>query len=264
MNILVSTISYVNSSKQGTEIYTTFAKRLANDVLTKTNFDVFINTNRKDLFEEINNNPRVTIRDQFLKDHYTHVGAFNQLLKFSAIKEIDSKYDWVIYLDCDAGFTDKLDIEAIENYLLQLDKENIDMVAMRTNATYEECLKDFNESTDFGKDLSYSIHPKKLFNDKYVFYGIKPEWVGAKLPSEHVFVIKNNSKLQLMAEEFEKFCYKFETQDKQYPVTFDMEAFEIGVSAFLSGYNLQELGWGNHTDLFKVGFNFNNFEKVKL
>ena len=47
MNILVSTISYVNSTKQGSEIYTTFAKRLANDVLTKTNFDVFINTNRK-------------------------------------------------------------------------------------------------------------------------------------------------------------------------------------------------------------------------
>jgi hypothetical protein len=188
----------------------------------------------------------------------------NQLLKFTAIENIPKKYEWVFYLDCDAGFISTLDTEAIQKYLHQLDAENIDMVAMRTDATYEGCLQDFNDSTDFGKDFSYSEKAKKLFNDKYVFYGIKPEWIGAKLPSEHVFIVRNNKKLKVMAEEFEKFCYKFETQDKQYPTTFDMEAFEIGVSAFLAGYNLQELGWPNHQDLFKIGFNFNNFEKIKI
>lgn len=264
MKILVSTISYVNNTKKGSEIYTTFAKRLAKDVLSKTPYDIFINTNRKDLFEEINGNERVTIRDEFIKDHLTHVGAFNQLLKFSAIKEIPSKYDWVIYLDCDAGFTENVNEEDIQKYLLEAERNLIDMVALRTNATYEDSLNQYLETTYNETDFSYSKKPSALFNNKYIFYGIKPEWVGAKLPSEHIFVAKNNEKLNKMANEFENFCYKFETQDKQYPVTYDMEAFEIGVSAFLAGYNMQELGWGNQVELFKVGFNYNNFEKIKI
>ena len=85
-----------------------FCYRLANDVKTKTPFDIRINTNRKDLFEE---DERVSVRDDFFKDHYTHVGAFNQLLKFSAIQQVDKKYDWVLYLDCDAGFTDNIHID---------------------------------------------------------------------------------------------------------------------------------------------------------
>jgi len=105
MNILVSTISYVNTAKKGSEIYTTFAKRLAKDVKTKTPYDIIINTNRKDLFEE---DERVTVRDEFFKDHVTHVGAFNQLLKFSALQQIDKKYDWLLYLDCDAGFKEAI------------------------------------------------------------------------------------------------------------------------------------------------------------
>jgi hypothetical protein len=51
--ILVSTISFVNNKKTGSEIYTTFAKRLVNDVLTKTPWDVMVSTNRSDLFQDI-------------------------------------------------------------------------------------------------------------------------------------------------------------------------------------------------------------------
>jgi hypothetical protein len=42
-----------------------------------------------------------------------------------------------------------------------------------------------------------------------------------------------------------------------------MEAFEIGVSAFLAGYNVGEMGWGTSLEVLKVGFNHNNWEKVK-
>jgi hypothetical protein len=44
----------------------------------------------------------------------------------------------------------------------------------------------------------------------------------------------------------------------------EMEAFEIGVSAFLAGYNMGEMGWNNQTEILKVGFNYNNWEKIKI
>jgi len=43
-----------------------------------------------------------------------------------------------------------------------------------------------------------------------------------------------------------------------------MEAFEIGISAHLSGINMGEMGWANQTEIFKVGFNANNWEKIKI
>ena len=67
-----------------------------------------------------------------------------------------------------------------------------------------------------------------------------------------------------MAKHFEDFCTKFETQEANNIITFDMEAFEIGVSAHLSGFKVKEIGWGNQTSLLKVGFNANNWEKVKI
>ena len=186
--ILVSTISFVNHSKNGSEIYTTFAKRLISDVLTKTPYDIMVSTNEPSHFDEYVNNSKVRINYCPMDNHKTNVYAFNQLLKFYAIKNIDKIYDWVLYLDCDAGFTEKVNENAIENYLLELDSTNYDMSALRTDATYDLSKKDFIESngrTDW---------PKPLFNDKFIFYGINEKWSGAKFPSEHILLIKNNDK----------------------------------------------------------------------
>jgi hypothetical protein len=253
--ILVSAISFVNERKKGSEIYTTFAKRLIDDVINKTPWEIMISTNRSDLFEEIKNN-RVFIRQEDLINHKTHVGAFNQLLKFYAIKDIDSSYDYVLYMDCDAGFTDHVNLEDVERMINHWEENNFDMVALRTEATYEWAEKEFKETIE-------SNGPKKLFNDKFLFYGINEEWRGSKLPSEHIFLVKNNDKLKSMAFHFENFCTKFETQDENYPITYDMEAFEIGVSAHLADINMGEMGWGNQVEIFKVGFNANNWEKIK-
>jgi len=81
------------------------------------------------------------------------------------------------------------------------------------------------------------------------------------MPSEHVLFIKNDEKLAKMAAAFKKFNEKFETQTEPF-ITWDMEAFEIGVSALLSGYKMGDFG-NHHSDDFKVGFNYNNWEKVK-
>jgi hypothetical protein len=255
--ILVSAISFVNDKKNGSEIYTTFAKRLIDDVLNKTPWDVMISTNRSDLFEDITSN-RVVIKQENLENHKTHVGAFNQLLKFYAIKNINNYYDYVLYMDCDAGFTENINVGDVERMIDIWEQQNFDILALRTDATYDWAEKEFKETTDFKK------WPKPLFNDKFLYYGVNENWRGAKLPSEHIFLVKNTQKLQLMAHHFENFCYEFEKQDEYSPVTFDMEAFEIGVSAHLAGMDMGEMGWGNQVEIFKVGFNANNWEKIKI
>ena len=255
--ILVSTISFVNHQKEGSEIYTTFAKRLVSDVLTKTNYDVRVSTNEPKYFEELIGNDRVIINHCELGNHKTNVKTFNQLLKFYALKDVKNEYDWILYLDCDAGLTTNVNLNDVEVYLNQLDSQNYDMSALRTDATYEIAKKEYIESN------GRTSYPKPLFNDKFIFYGINDSWSGAKLPSEHILLIKNNHKLKLMAEHFENFCTQFETQDENDVITFDMEAFEIGVSAHLAGYNIVEMTWGRQCELFKVGFNYNNWEKIK-
>jgi len=255
--ILVSTISFVNKEKQDTEIYTTFAKRLINDVITKTPFDVLVSTNEIDLFNDVQKTDRITIRNCDLGLHKTNVKAFNQLLKFYSIKDINADYEWVLYLDCDAGFTTQINVDEVINYLNNLDSQGFDMSALRTDATYDTAKKEFIESGGI------TTFPKPLFNDKFIFYGLNDEWSGAKLPSEHILLMKNNNKLSKMCEFFEQFCYKFESQDPNNVITFDMEAFEIGVSSKLAGYNVAEMTWNRQCDLFKVGFNFNNWEKIK-
>lgn len=258
-NILVSTISFVNDNRKGSEIYTTFANRLINDVLTKTPYDILVTTNKPNDFnnKQKSESRRVTVRHDELTNHKIFVNAFNQLLKCLAIKNIDKKYDWVLYLDCDAGFTTNLDITNLESKLDFWESKGYDMLALRTDLLYDEVEQKYLET----KDLDTSAPP--IFNGKFKLYGLHPEWRGAKLPSEHLLLIKNNDKLEKMANIFEAFCTKFESQDPNNIVTFDMEAFEIGVSAFLSGYNIGNLSWNEQNDLLKVGFNFNNWEKVK-
>lgn len=255
-NILVSTISFVNDKKEGSDIYTTFAKRLINDVITKTPYDILVTTNKIDFFTEIDQSNRITIREDNLENHKTHVGAFNQLLKFCAIKDIPKKYDWVLYLDCDAGFTEQVNINEIDSKIDTWIGQGFDMLGLLYGRSYHWAENEFLETQ---KNQTH----KKLFDDKFKFYGIDTSLRNAYLPSEHILLIKNDEKLKKMCEEFENFCTKFETQDETWPITFDMEAFEIGVSAFLAGYNMGEMDWGNQCNILKVGFNHNNWEKIK-
>jgi len=106
-NILISTICFINRNKPGAEIYATFNNRLIDDVMNKTPFDIMITTNEIEHFKEkkLIFGDRIILREEKLENHRLTVAVFNQLLKFFSIKDIDIKYDWVLYLDCDAGFT---------------------------------------------------------------------------------------------------------------------------------------------------------------
>lgn len=274
MNILVSTICFVNRDKPGAEIYATFAKRLINDIMTKTPYDIMVTTNEPEHFQDDVQNwgSRVTIRTELLENHRLVVGVFNQLLKFYTIKNIDSKYNWVLYLDCDAGLTGPWNVSDVENKIREWENSGYDILGTRTNAVlhselvqHEKVLKEHNDEIERGNVNHY--YGGTLFSNKFLFYNVSSEngpfeWFNAKLPSEHVLLVKNDEKLERMSEIFEDFCYKFETQGP-HPITVDMEAFEIGVSAKLAGYNMGDFGNDGLYHIIKIVCNHNNWEKVK-
>jgi hypothetical protein len=274
MNILVSTICFVNRQKPGAEIYATFAQRLIEDVMKKTPYDIMVTTNEPEHFlnqKEIYGD-RVIIRTELLETHRLTVGVFNQLLKFYSIKDIDLKYDWVLYLDCDAGISDTWDINEVKDMLNTNMSSGIDMLGTRTNCILHTELQDHEIRVKEHKKLidAGQVNPYfagNLFSNKFFFYEVSTEngpkeWFDAALPSEHVFIVKNDEKLPKMSKTFEDFCYKFETQG-DHPITVDMEAFEIGVSALLSGYKMGDFGNYGLYHIIKVTCNLNNWEKVK-
>jgi hypothetical protein len=274
LNILVSAICFINRNKQGAEIYATFANRLLNDVMTKTPFDFRIITNEPNLFNENKNiwGDRVIVTEDKLINERLTVGPFNQLLKYKTMLGVDKKYDWLLYLDCDAGFTDVLNIVEVEEFINTNEKHGYDFLASRTNAILKYELKDHEEKKQKfilenpNQEFNPWVHGGNLFSAKFIFYNVNSidgphEWMEAKLPSEHIWLIKNDDKLEKMGNIFKEFNQKFETQTNL--ITWDMEAFEVGVSAILAGYNMGDLGNDGHFHILKVGFNFNNWEKVK-
>jgi len=274
MNLLVSTICFVNRNKPGAEIYATFSRRLINDVMTKTPFDIMVTTNEISHFEEDREKwgARLIVREELLENHKLVVGVFNQLLKFYSIKDIESKYNWVLYLDCDAGFTGEWNIEELNRQIIEWENHGFDILGTRTNAILKDELLDHETSfkehlQEIKKGNSTHHFRKNLFSDKFIFYEVSSEkgpfeWFEAKLPSEHVLLVKNNEKLSKMCQTFESFCFKFESQGL-YPVTVDMEAFEIGVSAKIAGYKMGDFGNYGLYHVIKVVCNHNNWEKVK-
>jgi hypothetical protein len=242
--------------------------------MKKTPYDIMITTNEPEHFlnqKEIYGD-RVIIRTELLETHRLTVGVFNQLLKFYSIKDIDLKYDWVLYLDCDAGISDTWDINEVKNMLNTNISSGIDMLGTRTNCILHTELQDHEIKVKEHKKLidAGQVNPYfagNLFSNKFFFYEVSTEngpkeWFDAVLPSEHVFIVKNDERLPKMSKTFEDFCYKFETQG-DHPITVDMEAFEIGVSALLSGYKMGDFGNYGLYHIIKVTCNLNNWEKVK-
>lgn len=275
LNILVSAICFVNRNKPGAEIYATFANRLLLDVMNKTPYDFRLITNEPHHFDENKNiwGDRVIIVYDNLDGERLTVGPFNQLLKYKTMIGVDKKYDWLLYLDCDAGFTGKLDPDSIEKQTEIWENNGYDFLAARTNAVlknelldHEEKQRKFIESK--AKNVPNPWNGGNLFSSKFIFYNVTSEngpheWMDAKLPSEHVWYIKNDNKMEILGRQFKKFNEKFETQADGKLITWDMEAFEVGVSALIAGYNMGDIGNDGQFHIFKIGFNFNNWEKVK-
>ena len=275
IKILVSSICFINRNKPGAEIYATFANRQINDVMTKTPYDIRVITNEPDLFIKSQTfwGDRVTIINDKLENNKITVGPFNQLLKHKTMENVPQKYDWLLYLDCDAGILDVLNIDLVEENIKTWESQGFDMLGTRTNCTVYGELLDHEKRMEKAKSEGRELiiwGEGNLFSAKFIYYNVSTqngpfEWFDAIMPSEHILLIKNNEKMNVMATEFKNLCTIFEKQvDIGNIVTWDMEAFEIGVSAKLAGYNIGELGTYGHHDVLKVGFNSNNWEKIKL
>lgn len=273
LNVLVSAICFINRKKPGAEIYATFALRQILDVMSKTPYDYRLITNEPEHFNEIvaMHPDRITIVCDKLENERITVGPFNQMLKYKTMMNVPSKYDWLLYLDCDAGIESNIDTDKVDALAVLWESQGYDILGTRANAVlkvelkdHEDKVKDWEQKIANGEQNPHLV--KNLFSQKFIFYNVSSqngphEWMEAKLPSEHVLFIKNSEKMQKMAIAFQNFNKQFETQSDN-PITADMEAFEIGVSALIAGYNMGDFG-NAHTDDLKVRFNYNNWEKVK-
>lgn len=273
LNILVSAICFVNRSKPGAEIYIKFAKRQIADVMSKTPYDYRLITNEAHQFEDVVAAfpARVTITEDLLVGERIMVGPFNQMLKYKTMRDVPAKYDWLWYMDCDAGICETVNTDKIDALADAWVSAGFDIIGTRTNAVlsgelldHERKIKEWETKKAAGEPNPYLV--TNLFSAKFIFYNVSSEsgpfeWMDACLPSEHVLFIKNSEKLAKMAAAFKKFNEKFEKQTIPL-ITWDMEAFEIGVSAKIAGYKMGDFG-NAHGDDFKVRFNYNNWEKVK-
>jgi len=277
-NILVSTISFINFDKPGAEIYATFANRLIDATMENTPWDIRVNTNAPELFQDAvtKYGERVILYVDYLENNRVAVGAFNQLLKYFAFQNVPEKYEWVLYLDCDAGYRHPPRIDELETQIAAWDEAGIDAVGTRTNAIvrgelidHERCLVDIQQQIADGVEHPYS--PMNLFSPKFRFYNvtmenIDPIWLDASMPSEHFLFVKNSppGKMQQFSNHVSDFNQLLIAQTSHHPTISDMEAFEIGVGLAMAGYTIGDAGDYGHTWMFAIQFNGSNWERVKL
>jgi len=285
MKLLVSTICFINFSKPGAEIYATFANRLIDDTMTKTPWDIRVATNAPAMFQDAiaKYGDRVSLLVDDLTDNRVAVGAFNQLLKYFAFSNVPSDYDWVLYLDCDAGFrshgwdgTPGINEQLVINHIQNWNSLGYDALGVRTNAIvrgelldHERCLADLEQQTRDGVENPYS--PMNLFSCKFSFYNldsktIDPDWLDASMPSEHFLLLQNNipGRMQKVSDKIAEFNKILIAQEGGHVTISDMEAFEIGVAVKVAGYTMGDAGDFGHNWVMLVNFNGSNWEGVKL
>jgi hypothetical protein len=278
MKLLVSTICFINFDKPGAEIYATFANRLIDDVMIKSPWDIRVATNAPEKFQEAleKYGDRVSLHVDMLEDNRVAVGAFNQLLKYMALKDISLEYDWVMYLDCDAGLRQPIDEVLVQEHIDRWESQGYDAIGVRTNAIlgtelerHEEHLRELQRLKDNGDPNPWVA--MNLFSVKFNFYNIKsdtvdPLWLDASMPSEHFLLLKNppNGKLQRMSDRISEFNKILIAQTSHHPIIADMEAFEIGVAAKVAGYTMGDAGDYGHSWVMCVNFNGSNWERIKL
>jgi hypothetical protein len=265
MKILVSTICFIQPNKiqYGSEIYATFANRLIDSTMENTNFDIRVATNRPELFSEALSKygSRVSLLVDRLEDKQVWVGAFNQLLKFLALKDVPKKYDYVLYLDCDASFFKSMDDELVFNTIRMEESNGFNGMANRSDEGYF-----MQQLTDHCSGV------ENIFSAKFRLHNLTLdtapiEWKTATMPCEHILLLKNeDDKLQIMSDKIAEFNKKLEAQLEQPYISCipDMEAFELGISALIAGYKLGEINSYVHHDVLCVKFNGSNWEKIKL
>ena len=273
MKILVSIVCFINDRRLdvGSIIYATYANRLINDVVNNTDFDVRVATNRPELFAEaVANTPdRVNILAADLSvDVISPMNVFNYLLKLYALRDVPAQYDWVLYLDCDAGLPQPVTAQQVANVLqfyydAQVFPADAEIFANRTESMPRYHIGNYEATGD------------DLFAAKFLCYGytsenFPKELLDCPLPSEHFLLLKNTpGKLQKMSVAMEQFndrimALRGGPRHADCLGSMSEDAFEIGLAAGMAGMKMWEAGGDLYVETLHVEFNGNAWERIKL
>ena len=163
--------------------YLKSAKKLTEEILSKTNHDVLISTNDVNFFSEINSD-RCIVRDNIRKNtKLTHGYEFNYNLKHHAFEDIDEKYDFILYLDCDIKMLSWTQ-ESDDVFITTM--KDFDFGADRLNCELDQQIKELKEKGNClfrHKITNYDILSK---------YPMDDDIMKSLLPSEHFLILKND------------------------------------------------------------------------
>lgn len=226
-------ITTLSIGENYTRDYTT---RLINDVLNLTNIDIYITTDcKKILEEEFKGNDRVKItevnRDELVIRVRIDVSAddfnFNlRYLCFDPVKELEDTL--IIFTDCDNSF-DWWDEEKIDEFADELVTQGYDFFAPRNSYFWSTYRKSYIVENNprlgifWHKILNYDLD----INDESID--------NATMPAEYLLLFYNKDKKLVKFYENWKWFHDYLISKETTSGTW-AEGFEIGVSAFRSGF----------------------------
>jgi len=274
-SILLTSICFIDHNKSTSGDYVLSAHKLINDIMTKTTYDFRLITNSISeflIYKKSSYSNRITIVEDNLIEDQLIVGKFNQLLKYKIFFGIPSEYDWILYLDCDVGFSNSVNHESIKSLTKTYYENGCDFLGTRTHFILKDQLIDHEEKIKYCNDNDIDFVPwginSNLFSPKFVYYdvtseNIPQEWLDVKLPDEHMFYFKNSNKTELMGYKLKDFCKKYENQLGGEIITISIEAFEIGISAKMAGYSICDLEDLGLNPEWNVVYNLNSIFKKR-
>lgn len=242
MRILFTIISI----DSGNDFYLSAAKRLINELLEKTPYDVLVSTNNDNYFSDVISD-RCIVRNNIRENSILKYGTeFNYNLKHHAFLEIPEKYDYIIYIDGDIKLM-KWD-EETENFI-NGEMSNYDFFGDRLNAVLIDEVNRFikNEPCLFSHKIkSYDIMDRFEIDDEIMM---------SRMPSEHILILKNDpEKIMKFQEKWEELNEYLQSKNGVGGSWGD--GFEIGISSNYAGFNqyfnLSPYYWSS-----VLGFEFN-------
>ncbi len=236
------------------EKYTKYSVKLVNNLLERTPHDVRISTDHPLLFQDINNT-RLTVIDitEKVQLNLIGLGGFNYNLKFYAFENIPTHYDTIFYLDCDQEIT-MWDDDRFQILINSFFEQGKDFIATRTDAILRGHIQNYRV------DKQPDLFAHKIENYGLTFENTPEEWLDARMPSEHFFILKNDPKKIKVFYFTWKMLNALSEQlkDKNHGTWGD--GFEIGIAAKNANYTAVSVGGDIQAHVFGINFNGNKNE----
>ena len=246
----MKTLFTLLSIDSGNKMYLESSKRLVNEILSQTQHDVLLSTNKIKFFDDISSN-RFFIRDNIdASCVLTYGSEFNYNLKYKAFDDIPNNYDIIIYLDCDI----KLDgWNSNSDEHLEFIFKNYDFGATRLNCSMIDSINEYKRT---GRTLfSHKINSYKILQT----YSDNDDIMSSLLPSEHFLIFKNDvSKIKKFHEKWKELNNHLQSIHGEGGSWGD--GFEIGISARHAGFhNSIEITHSIWHSILGFKFNGNKF-----